>query len=223
MALTHQLDLEMTRDPLKQSQSEGLLLQTFKQIQLKAKATFNAAPHYMAMLNDTLKEKLCSAALTKYQAYSSSKGLGFGSLELKNGYLKLKIYHLALKRMVGEWMMDLIKIPWFRRPGPSWSLVYLVRGGSRPNLTEGSLSAAMGCFVQWYLVGLGGPRVITIYPAVPFGDKTADSILSMQRGVCRLAANDENEKSEFRGVIPARGLMAALRQENRCKREAFLF
>ncbi|KAL0923865.1 hypothetical protein M5K25_004645 [Dendrobium thyrsiflorum] len=50
--------------------------------------------------------------------------------------------------MVGEWMMDPIKIPWFRRPGPSWSLVYLVRGGSRPNLTEGSLSAAMGCFVQ---------------------------------------------------------------------------
>ncbi|KAL0917833.1 hypothetical protein M5K25_012929 [Dendrobium thyrsiflorum] len=46
--------------------------------------------------------------------------------------------------MVGEWMMDPIKIPWFRRPGPSWSLVYLVRGGSRPNLTEGSLSAAMG-------------------------------------------------------------------------------
>ncbi|KAL0910374.1 hypothetical protein M5K25_021350 [Dendrobium thyrsiflorum] len=58
---------------------------------------------------------------------------------------------LHLKRMVGEWMMDPIKIPWFRRPGSSWSLVYLVRGGSRPNLTEGSLSAAMGCFVQ-------GPR-----------------------------------------------------------------
>ncbi|KAL0908800.1 hypothetical protein M5K25_023309 [Dendrobium thyrsiflorum] len=59
------------------------------------------------------------------------------------------------RRMVGEWMMDPIKIPWFRRPGPSWSLVYLVRGGSRPNLTEGSLSAAMGCFVQGYLVDLG--------------------------------------------------------------------
>ncbi|PKU67099.1 hypothetical protein MA16_Dca008888 [Dendrobium catenatum] len=52
-------------------------------------------------------------------------------------------------------MMDPIKIPWFRRPGPSWSLVYLVRGGSQPNLTEGSLSAAMGCFVQGYLVDLG--------------------------------------------------------------------
>ncbi|KAL0923801.1 hypothetical protein M5K25_004576 [Dendrobium thyrsiflorum] len=87
-------------------------------------------------------------------------------------------------RMEGEWMMDPIKIPWFRRPGPSWSLVYLVRGGSRPNLTEGSLSAAMGCFVQGYLVDLGdaiwrritwfrGPRVITVYPAVPFGNKTA--------------------------------------------------
>ncbi|KAL0903439.1 hypothetical protein M5K25_027820 [Dendrobium thyrsiflorum] len=46
--------------------------------------------------------------------------------------------------MVGEWMMDPINIPWFRHPGPSWSLVYLVRGGSRLNLTEGSLSAAMG-------------------------------------------------------------------------------
>ncbi|KAL0918821.1 hypothetical protein M5K25_010861 [Dendrobium thyrsiflorum] len=64
---------------------------------------------------------------------------------------KLNIPH----RMVGEWMMDPIKIPWFRHPGPSWSLVYLVRGGSRPNLTEGSLSAAMGCFVQGYLVDLG--------------------------------------------------------------------
>ncbi|KAL0918605.1 hypothetical protein M5K25_010622 [Dendrobium thyrsiflorum] len=57
--------------------------------------------------------------------------------------------------MVGGVMMDPIKIPWFRRPGSSWSLVYLVRGGSRPNLTEGSLSAAMGCFVQGYLVDLG--------------------------------------------------------------------
>ncbi|KAL0904731.1 hypothetical protein M5K25_026874 [Dendrobium thyrsiflorum] len=57
--------------------------------------------------------------------------------------------------MVGEWMMDPIKIPWFGHPGSSWSLVYLVRGGSRPNLTEGSLSAAMGCFVQGYLVDLG--------------------------------------------------------------------
>ncbi|KAL0907263.1 hypothetical protein M5K25_025821 [Dendrobium thyrsiflorum] len=55
------------------------------------------------------------------------------------------------QRMVGEWIMDTIKIPWFRHPGPSWSLVYLVIGGSQPNLTEGSLSAAMGCFVQGYL------------------------------------------------------------------------
>ncbi|KAL0912048.1 hypothetical protein M5K25_017991 [Dendrobium thyrsiflorum] len=39
--------------------------------------------------------------------------------------------------------MDPIKIPWFRRPESSWSLVYLLRGGSRPNLAEGSLSAAM--------------------------------------------------------------------------------
>ncbi|KAL0925246.1 hypothetical protein M5K25_003564 [Dendrobium thyrsiflorum] len=57
--------------------------------------------------------------------------------------------------MVGEWMIDPIKIPWFRHPGSSWSLVYLVRGGSRPNLTEGSSSAAMGCFVRGYLVDRG--------------------------------------------------------------------
>ncbi|KAL0910680.1 hypothetical protein M5K25_018757 [Dendrobium thyrsiflorum] len=62
---------------------------------------------------------------------------------------------LCSERMVEGMMMNPIKIPWFRRPGPSWSLVYLVRGGSRPNLTEGSLSAAMGCFVQGYLVDLG--------------------------------------------------------------------
>ncbi|KAL0907652.1 hypothetical protein M5K25_022072 [Dendrobium thyrsiflorum] len=61
----------------------------------------------------------------------------------------------SAKRMVGEWMMDPIKIPWFRHLGSSWSLVYLVRGGSRPNLTEGSSSAAMGCFVQGYLVDRG--------------------------------------------------------------------
>ncbi|KAL0928156.1 hypothetical protein M5K25_000023 [Dendrobium thyrsiflorum] len=94
---------------------------------------------------------------------------------------------IILSRMVGEWMMDPIKIPWFRRPGSSWSLVYLVRGGSRPNLTEGSLSAAMGCVVQGYLIDLGGaiwrlttrfrgPRVITVYPAVPFSGKTAAAL-----------------------------------------------
>ncbi|KAL0924130.1 hypothetical protein M5K25_004938 [Dendrobium thyrsiflorum] len=52
---------------------------------------------------------------------------------------------LGSGRMVGEWMMDPIKIPWFRHPG----------GGSRPNLTEESLSAAMGCFVQGHLVDRG--------------------------------------------------------------------
>ncbi|KAL0906155.1 hypothetical protein M5K25_024624 [Dendrobium thyrsiflorum] len=57
--------------------------------------------------------------------------------------------------MVGGVMMNPIKIPWFRHPGSSWSLVYLVRGGSRPNLTEGSSSAAMGCFVRGYLVDRG--------------------------------------------------------------------
>ncbi|KAL0917946.1 hypothetical protein M5K25_013055 [Dendrobium thyrsiflorum] len=59
-------------------------------------------------------------------------------------------------RMKGEWMIDPIKIPWFRRPGSSWSLVYLVRGGSRPNLTERSLSGAMSSFVQGYLIDLRG-------------------------------------------------------------------
>ncbi|KAL0922190.1 hypothetical protein M5K25_006158 [Dendrobium thyrsiflorum] len=68
---------------------------------------------------------------------------------------KIRAPASARFRMVGEWMMDPIKIPWFRRPGSSWSLVYLVRGGSRPNLTEGSLSAAMGCVVQGYLIDLG--------------------------------------------------------------------
>ncbi|KAL0921915.1 hypothetical protein M5K25_005863 [Dendrobium thyrsiflorum] len=54
--------------------------------------------------------------------------------------------------MVGEVKMNLIQIPWFLHPGISWSMVYLVRGVSRPNLTEGSLSAAIACFVQGYLV-----------------------------------------------------------------------
>ncbi|KAL0909145.1 hypothetical protein M5K25_023677 [Dendrobium thyrsiflorum] len=81
------------------------------------------------------------------------------------------------RRMMGEWMMDPIKIPWFCRPGPSWSLVYLVRGGSRPNLTEGSLSAAMGCFVQGYLIDLGAIGEHTgaghnRYIVVPFGGRT---------------------------------------------------
>ncbi|KAL0919139.1 hypothetical protein M5K25_011214 [Dendrobium thyrsiflorum] len=76
----------------------------------------------------------------------------YGTLEERAG-MNFTIFHL--KRMVGGVMMSPIKIPWFRRPGPSWSLVYLVRGGSRPNLTEGSLSATMGCFVQGYLVDRG--------------------------------------------------------------------
>ncbi|KAL0906149.1 hypothetical protein M5K25_024618 [Dendrobium thyrsiflorum] len=66
--------------------------------------------------------------------------------------------------MVGEWMMDPIKIPWFRHSGSSWSLVYLVRGGSRPNLTEGSSSAAMGCFVRGYLIDREGFLPYRSYP-----------------------------------------------------------
>ena len=57
--------------------------------------------------------------------------------------------------MMGGMKTNPIKIPWFRHPGLSWSLVYLVSGGSRPNLTEGSLSAAMGCVLQGDLIDLG--------------------------------------------------------------------
>ncbi|KAL0917803.1 hypothetical protein M5K25_012895 [Dendrobium thyrsiflorum] len=90
--------------------------------------------------------------------------------------------------MVGGVMMDPIKIPWFRRPGSSWSLVYLVRGGSRPNLTEGSLSAAMGFDVIGEHTGDDHDRNIMVpfdgkpsgsegpgrnrLPTVPFGGKT---------------------------------------------------
>ncbi|KAL0928084.1 hypothetical protein M5K25_002322 [Dendrobium thyrsiflorum] len=96
--------------------------------------------------------------------------------------------------MVGEWMMDPIKIPWFRHPGSSWSLVYLVRGGSRPNLTEGSLSAAMGCFVQGYLVDLEGFVPYRSYPIdsylkdlMPLGSTRALAITIIWW--CHLAAN----------------------------------
>ncbi|KAL0919029.1 hypothetical protein M5K25_011096 [Dendrobium thyrsiflorum] len=73
--------------------------------------------------------------------------------------------------MVGEWMMDPIKIPWFRHPGSSWSLVYLVRGGSRPNLTEGSLSAAMGFNAIGENTGAGHNRNIV----TPFGGESLGS------------------------------------------------
>ncbi|KAL0923928.1 hypothetical protein M5K25_004716 [Dendrobium thyrsiflorum] len=73
----------------------------------------------------------------------------------KSCWNREKCHYGRVMRMVRGVMMSPIKIPWFRRSGPSWSLVYLVRGGSRPNLTEGSLSAAMGCFVQGYLADLG--------------------------------------------------------------------
>ena len=57
--------------------------------------------------------------------------------------------------MVGGMMTCPIKISWFYHPGQSRSLVHLVRGGGQPNLTEGSLSAAMSCVVQENLVDLG--------------------------------------------------------------------
>ncbi|KAL0903238.1 hypothetical protein M5K25_027598 [Dendrobium thyrsiflorum] len=70
-------------------------------------------------------------------------------------FRNLRFIIINLKLMLGGMKTSPIKIPWFRRPGLSCSLVYLVRGGSRPNLTEGTLSTAMGCFVQEYLVDLG--------------------------------------------------------------------
>ncbi|KAL0916216.1 hypothetical protein M5K25_013708 [Dendrobium thyrsiflorum] len=78
---------------------------------------------------------------------------------------------LYLNRMVGEWMIDPIKIPWFRHPGPSWSLVNLVRGGSRPNLTEGSLSVAMGFDAIGEHTGAGHNRNIVM----PFGGESPGS------------------------------------------------
>ncbi|KAI0524319.1 hypothetical protein KFK09_003685 [Dendrobium nobile] len=120
------------------------------------------------------------------------------------------------------------------RPGPSWSLVYLVRGGSRPNLTEGSLSAAMGCFVQGDLVNLGfdankehigyghnryfvvpfdgkttrfrGPRVITVYPAVPFGGKIAE-IQFCSGPFARVQSGSKVQKSKSTAVHLSPGSM----------------
>ncbi|KAL0913955.1 hypothetical protein M5K25_017450 [Dendrobium thyrsiflorum] len=74
------------------------------------------------------------------------------------GAISRRLWCPALCRSVldgARVMMSLIKISWFRSRGSSGSLVYLVRGGSRPNLTEVSLSTTMGCVVQGYLVDLG--------------------------------------------------------------------
>ncbi|KAL0928500.1 hypothetical protein M5K25_000384 [Dendrobium thyrsiflorum] len=77
--------------------------------------------------------------------------------------------------MVGEWMMDPIKIPWFRHPGPSWSLVYLVKGGF--NAIGEHTGAGHNCYIVVPFGGrtsrFRGPGVIIVYPAVPFGSKTA--------------------------------------------------
>ncbi|KAL0904661.1 hypothetical protein M5K25_026790 [Dendrobium thyrsiflorum] len=107
--------------------------------------------------------------------------------------------------MVGGVMMDPIKIPWFRRPGPSWSLVYLVRGGSRPNLTEGSLLAAMGFDAIGEHTGDDHDRNIMVpfcgkppgsedpgrnrLPTMPFGGKTIDSLFSFTGSVVNFSEN----------------------------------
>ncbi|KAL0914305.1 hypothetical protein M5K25_014641 [Dendrobium thyrsiflorum] len=79
---------------------------------------------------------------------------------IKNGLIVEKGKHDDLINIKDGWVvggmtMNPIKIQWFCRAGSSWSLVYLVKEGSRPNLTEGSLSTTMGCVVQWYLIDLG--------------------------------------------------------------------
>ncbi|KAL0920699.1 hypothetical protein M5K25_009860 [Dendrobium thyrsiflorum] len=62
-----------------------------------------------------------------------------------HGFILVEITYLAEPRKQ--------QMPWL-----SWSLIYLVRGGSRPNLTEGTFSAAMGCFVG--LPGISLQRVV---------------------------------------------------------------
>ncbi|KAL0928708.1 hypothetical protein M5K25_000623 [Dendrobium thyrsiflorum] len=103
---------------------------------------------------------------THYLAYSSSMSSGVENLIFKIENFTI----LHVKRMVGQWMMNPIKISWFCRPGRD----------SRPNLTEGSLSPAMGCVVQGYLVDLGaiGEHTGSDHDSnlmVPFGGKPPSS------------------------------------------------
>ncbi|KAL0921375.1 hypothetical protein M5K25_008439 [Dendrobium thyrsiflorum] len=75
-------------------------------------------------------------------------------------------------RMVREVMMDTIKILWFRRSGPSWSLVHFVKGGSRPNLTEGSLLVAMGTSSKFEAIEEHTCSDYDLNLVIPFGGKT---------------------------------------------------
>ncbi|PKU66979.1 hypothetical protein MA16_Dca019080 [Dendrobium catenatum] len=90
-------------------------------------------------------------------------------------------------------MMDPIKIPWFCILRPSWTLVYLVRGGNQPNLIKDPcrqpwVASSKGFDIikerigsghsHYFVVPFGGkttwfrgPQVITVYPVMPFGDK----------------------------------------------------
>ncbi|KAL0912381.1 hypothetical protein M5K25_018347 [Dendrobium thyrsiflorum] len=71
-----------------------------------------------------------------------------------------------IKRMVGGVMMSPIKIPWFHRPGPLWSLVYLVRGAKPPD-SEGSDHNSLPVM----------PFSVETHGVVSFGDKITESLI----------------------------------------------
>ncbi|KAL0918373.1 hypothetical protein M5K25_010377 [Dendrobium thyrsiflorum] len=123
------------------------------------------------------------------------------------------------RRMVGEWMMDPIKIPWFRHPGPSWSLVYLVRGGSRPNLTEGSLLAAMGFDVIREHTGAGHNRNIVM----PFGGESPGSEGPRWSFCCATSVEKGFPRAYYRAAKAAFSLELLMEAESFCNRGLELF
>ncbi|KAL0926313.1 hypothetical protein M5K25_002529 [Dendrobium thyrsiflorum] len=129
--------------------------------------------------------------------------------------------------MVEEWMMDPIKISWFHRPGPSWSLVYFVRGSSQTNLKEGSLSAVMGCVVQGYLVdlrcegkeeggGVGGVRVrgVEMHEGLAAQRREEEASCSAQ-GSLAIWKVCEQEKGRSKELRPAATCRSRELQERR--------
>ncbi|KAL0909144.1 hypothetical protein M5K25_023676 [Dendrobium thyrsiflorum] len=101
-------------------------------------------------LKTTIIIELLSTLL--YGKHNSSKNFTF-HLSSKCIY-NYEFHHFSLKADGRGSDDEPHQDPMVPSSRPSWSLVYLVRGGSRPNLTEGSLSAAMSCVVQGYLVDL---------------------------------------------------------------------
>ncbi|KAL0909862.1 hypothetical protein M5K25_020769 [Dendrobium thyrsiflorum] len=73
-------------------------------------------------------------------------------LEFEYWFFKFEIDHIYLSGWQRT-MTSSIKIPWFHHPRPLWSVVYLVRGDIQPNVTERSLLATVGCFVQGNKLG----------------------------------------------------------------------